>query len=121
MAKQAIRVKGDKELARAFKEMRREVLRELRPALRKIGEIVRQDAAARFASYDERSSAGYKVRVRLRGVAVEQSLKRTTGAHPQYGTLQMERALLPARDDKQAEVVASVETLVSVSASRNGF
>lgn len=121
MAAYRVRVKGATELERAFRQVRKEVLSELRPALRQIGELVRADAQARFQPYDTASAAGYKVRVRARGVAVEQSKKRTTGLRPDYGALQMRRALVPALDDKESEVLARVELLVNRSADRAGF
>jgi hypothetical protein len=123
MATAGIRVKGQKELEAAFMEVRREVLRELRPALREIGELVRAEAQSLFSVRPgwARSAAGYKVRVRQRGVAVEQSLKRTTGLHPNYGSLQMTRALEPALDDKTPEVMARIELLVDASARHAGF
>jgi hypothetical protein len=66
-------------------------------ALKKIGEPVRQDAARRLEPYSARSAAGYRVKVTTSSVKVQQSLRKTTGEHPEYGDLQMKRALLPAR------------------------
>lgn len=99
-----LRVKGYRELLRATSRASREVKREVRGALRAVGEVVRVEAAGRFSSVSPHSAAGYRVRVRQRGVAVEQSLRRTTGTRPDFGALQMREALLPAVEDTEHEV-----------------
>jgi hypothetical protein len=104
-----VQVKGWKELIKASRQIDPNTRRELRKAFREVGELVRSDAAARFSPIDARSAAGYKVRVRQRGVAVEQSIRKTTGRHPEYGAMQMRRALLPALDANEAETVHRVE------------
>ena len=65
--------------------------------------------AAERASIGLNLAAGYKVRVRQSGVAVQQSLRKTTGKRPDYGALQMRRALLPALDANEAETMQKVE------------
>ena len=102
-------VKGYKEFLRAAKDAGTATNHEVRAAFRRSGEIVRQDAATRLAKYSTVSAAGLKVRVRQRGVAVEQSLRKTTGFHPQYGSLQMRKSLLPALASKEPEVEAEFE------------
>ena len=94
---------------RAFQRADREQRLELRHALRDVGAIVQRDAVSRFSPVDARSAAGFKVRVRQKGVAVEQSLRKTTGRRPDYGSLQMRRALLPALASKQGEVEQELE------------
>src|SRR5262252_9640675 len=110
MAQQeTIVVKGWKELIRASRQAEPNTRRELRAAFREAGDLVRSDAAARFTPIDARSAAGYKVRIRQRGVAVEQSLRKTTGKRPDYGALQMRRALLPALTTNEAETEQRIE------------
>ncbi len=83
--------------------------REVRAALREAADPVRQDATRRFSVIDERSAAAYRVVVRQRGVAVESRLRKTTGKHPEYGALQMRKALLPALDDNERQIEHRVE------------
>ena len=64
------------------------------------------------------SAAGYRVYVRQRGVSVEQSLRKTTGEHPEFGTLQMEKALLPALYCNEDEVVRRLEDALDKVAAR---
>ena len=42
-------------------------------------------------------------------MSVEQRLRRTTGAHPQFGSLQMNEALAPALEENTDEVVQRFE------------
>ena len=94
---------------------------ELREGLKKAAEPVRQEAAALFQRYDARSAAGYRVAVRARGVSVEQSRRRTTGQHPEFGALQMRRALLPALASREEQVLRGVENVLDDLARDNGF
>jgi hypothetical protein len=91
-----LRIEGYTELMRALKHADREQRLEVRHTLRDVGAIVQRDAAQRFTPINSKSAAGYKVRVRQRGVAVEQSIRKTTGTHPEWGSLQMRKALIPA-------------------------
>jgi hypothetical protein len=91
-----LRVRGYSGFLAATARADRESKRYVRETFRQVGDVVRQEAAGRFASTDIRSAAGYRTRVRQRGIVVEQSLGRTTGTRPDFGALQMRRALLPA-------------------------
>src|SRR5262249_44928768 len=81
-----------------FDHVESKVDAELDEAIRKIGEKVRDDAQDRFSVVDLKSAAGYRVFVEAGAVKAEvgQSLGRVDGSHPEYGTLQMRIALLPA-------------------------
>lgn len=117
----AVRVKGLDELQRAFRQVNKGLAKELRKELREAGNIVRDDAGPRFAKYDAVSAAGYRTKVRQRGVSVEQTLGRTTGRRPDFGALQMRKALEPALDAKQGEVIDQLDGMVDRLASREGF
>lgn len=111
--RQAVRVEGLRELQRALRAADAELARELNRELRRAADIVAQDARGRFAQYDARSAAGFRGRVKGGGRAVaEQRRRRTTGQHPEYGALQMTRALLPALAAKRPQVERSVEQML---------
>jgi hypothetical protein len=75
-----------------------------------------------FSSIDAGSAAGFRTYVRAGArVSVEQSKRKTTGAHPEYGALQMREGLIPARESKLAEVELLVEGRVGGLLHRNGF
>jgi hypothetical protein len=102
-------VKGYREVMRAFDASIFNLGVYFRKELKRVGEIVRMDAAARFQPYDKRSAAGYRTYVTQMHVNVGQSIRATTHQHPEYGKLQMTKALLPALHAKQDEIEARFE------------
>jgi hypothetical protein len=110
--KETVVVHGYKELVKASALADKQLRKEMRDTFRAVGEPVRSQAAVRFATVDARSAAGYRTRVRQRGVIVEQSLRKTTGKHPEYGALQMRRALMPALADQEPETIRRFEEAV---------
>jgi hypothetical protein len=104
-----LRVEGYRQLMQALQLADKGSRKAVRDELRQAGELVRSDAVALFAPVDARSAAGYRTRVRQTGVVVEQSLRKTTGRHPEYGKLQMQRALLPSLQANEAATVREME------------
>jgi hypothetical protein len=109
MAKETLVVHGYRDLMRGLATADKESKRRIRSTFRAVGDTVRADATTRFASVDARSAAGYRTRVRQRGIVVEQSLTKTTGQHPEWGSRQMRQALLPALMENQDEMNESLE------------
>lgn len=103
-------------MLRACDRAGKETKREVRSTLRKVGDIVKVDAAERFREIDERSAAGFRTVVRQRGVSVEQSLRKTTGDRPSFGALQMRKALLPAVHEKEGEIEDEMEDAIDTVA-----
>jgi hypothetical protein len=103
---------GPRGFLKACDNAGKETKKQVRGTFRKVGDIVKVKAAARFESYDARSAAGYRTVVRQRGVSVEQSLRKTTGKRPDFGALQMSKALIPALDDKADEVGHAMEAAI---------
>lgn len=107
-----LRVTNLREFQRLMSKADKATKKELREIFRETGEAVREDAASRFSRIDANSASGYRVRVRQRGVSVEQSKRRTTGLHPQYGALQMRIALIPGLEAKRNETMRAFEKAV---------
>lgn len=103
---------------RAYQQADKDSRKELRVALKHVGETVQRDAVRLMSPINSRTAAGYKIRVRQRGVAVEQSLRKTTGAHPEWGSYQMRHALLPALMVNADEVERRVEHALDVVANQ---
>ena len=101
----AVYVRGFKELSKASLLADRALRSQQRNLFRKVGEPIRSEAAVLIAGKDRRSAAGLKIRVRQRGVIVEQSRRKTTGKHPEWGAWQMRHAFLPAQTDQQPETL----------------
>lgn len=98
------RVKGLREIQRAARLAGPAAELAVTNALRKTGEGVRDEWERRFSRVDANSAAGYRVRVRNKGVAVAQSKRKKTGKHPEYGALQMRYGMRVALDmDKEIE------------------
>lgn len=117
---QTLVVKGYRDFLRACSRADADTKRFVRSAFRDVGEIVRRDAAERLLRYSSVSAGGLKVRVRQRGVAVEQSLRKTTGKRPDYGALQMRKALLPALDEQGERVDEAMAAALGHVADRFG-
>ena len=109
MAKPTVRVKGYKEFVRAANKAEKSTKKVVHAKLREAADIVRQDAKQRFERYSVKSASGYRIRSRVGGVFVEQSLRKTTGSHPEWGRTQMVKALEPALDARSAQVERRLE------------
>jgi len=120
-----MRIKGAAELERAFLQLRKEVLSELRPALREIAEVVRDDAT--FPAQDQIRNIGpvwsqMRIGVTLRAVYVAPKARRRGGSpRPNLGGLLMDRALQPALDRNVENVMHRLDEVVSLSARKAGF
>ena len=122
MAVQTVRVKGLRELQRALKNVDDDMRKEIDVALREAAQKVAEDARSKFAGIDARSASGFRPRIRGFGrVVVEQRLRRTTGQHPEFGSLQMRRALIPALGENQEHVIDTLDHLLDTLGRRNGF
>jgi hypothetical protein len=104
-----VRILGYREFLRACDRAEKETKRYVRGSFREVGDIVRLDASAMLAPVSSRSAAGYRTRVRQRGVVVEQSLRKTTGQHPEWGAYQMRHALLPSMTRNEERVIGAMD------------
>jgi hypothetical protein len=111
-------VKGLGSVQRAFDDFAAEIAEVVPQALAQAGERVRQDAYERFSPISPDSAAGFKVRARKRGVVVAQGKRKRTGQRPDFGRLQMERALTPALRSNEREAIRLVQKVVD-EACRN--
>jgi hypothetical protein len=69
-----------------------------------------------------RTAEGFRTFVRAGAIVhLEQSLRKTTGLHPEWGALQMTKGLLPAREEKLDEVADRVELFVGALLHKHGF
>jgi len=102
--------------------MSKELSKDLDRELREIGDVVAQEARALFSDYDARSAMGFRSRTRGFGrVEVEQRRRKTTGQHPEFGSLQMRKALLPARARKRDEIYDRVDRMLGRLGGDYGF
>lgn len=121
MAGSTVHVRGLRELQRDCAKLSKALAKEVRDELRIVAEPVRVEAVSLLSPLSADSAAGYKVRVRARGVAVEQSRRRTTGRRPDWGARQMRDVLIPALDSKQSEVITGLDRMLGRLAGENGW
>jgi hypothetical protein len=107
-----VRIHGYREFLRACDRAGKETKKYVRGTFREVGEIVRLDASSLLADESARSAAGYRTYVRARGVNVEQSLRKTTGLHPEWGDYQMRHALVPSMAVNEERVVDEFEQAI---------
>lgn len=118
-----LQVEGLTSVLRGFHQADRDAKKLMYGELREIGNVVKRDAALFLSPVSSHSAAGFKTRVRQRGVAVEQSLRKTSGAHPEWGSYQMKHALLPAlmrREDDTERAMEQAMDKMAVNFNRGG-
>lgn len=125
MAENTIKVRGLRELQRDFRKMGGAVNAELKAGLREVAEVVRSDAQSRASSSIrnigprwERMRTGVTTRV-----VYVAPLARNRGGPPRANLagLLMDRALQPALDANEGEVVARVDMVLGRLGGENGF
>lgn len=118
----SVKVHGLKELQRALKRYGAEATREIDEALKDAGEDIRQRATMKMSMIDLGSALGFKAKTKGFGrVVVEQSKRKRTGLHPEFGALQMRRALIPARTEGFDTVVEKIDSLLGRLGGEEGF
>ena len=117
-----VRIHGLRELNSALKRYDRELQKELDASLLEAGLEISRIAAGKFSFYDAKSAMGFRPRMRGFGrLVVEQRYRKTTGFHPEFGSLQMQKALLPARSEGEPMLVAGLEHALDSLGRKEGF
>ena len=115
---ETVRVEGLRDFLRDTAKAEKETKKKVRDRLKEAGDVVREEASRLFAPVSAKTADGYRVRARVSGVHVEQSLRKTTGLRPDYGALQMRRALVPVliakEDDVQREMEKAADDLADI-------
>jgi hypothetical protein len=109
---ETLALEGYRDVMRALHRADKESLVRVRETVRHAGEAVQADARARVLARKpsaQKTAAGYKTRVRQSGIAVEQSLRKRSGLHPEWGAWQMRHALIPALVHNEDKTLALLE------------
>lgn len=135
----AVRQTGIDELVHALRGVDDDLLYTLNESMREVGDVVRDDARARFtAKFEERTSirsamsitrTAENFQTQARGivtgttvrVAVGQRLRKKSGKRPDWGGEQMVFGLIPARDAKLNEAADILEKGVYGLLHEHGF
>ena len=101
-------VHGYREFMIATQYADKDTKRAVRDELRQVGDIVKHDVQTYFSPISSKTAGGFRTRVRQRSVVVEQSVRKVTGDHPEYGALQM-RSLIRAQHTHEDDLVRELE------------
>lgn len=119
---ETVRVEGLREFLRATNKAEKDTKKKVRDRLKDAGDVVRAEASRLFAPVSAKTAGGYRVRARVTGVFVEQSLRKTTGKRGDYGSFQMRKALVPAliakADEVEREMEKAAEDLTEIVGGR---
>jgi hypothetical protein len=119
-----IEIKGQAELDRAFLQLRRQVLTEIKPRIVALAEFVRREAESQAVSGITNIGPRWermRIGVTIKGAYVAPKSHRSTGP-PRVNLFgELMDAMQSALDAKQEIVVAGMEELVTESSVASGF
>jgi hypothetical protein len=118
---ETIRVKGLRELTKAFRSLEAETWPALRKQLAESARPVAESAKAKISVYRGASLETIRPRATTRSVFVTQTKRKVTGLRPDYGGLQMRHGLIPALDENTERIVRDLENMLDRLARREGF
>ncbi len=116
---ETLRITGLKELIAVSDAAGKKTKKDVRDRLRKVAQPVLADAREKLHEYSPKSAARLGISVRRTGiVSVEQRLKKTTGRRPDFGPLQMRKALIPALEENTVRIEMEFEKALDDIADR---
>jgi hypothetical protein len=118
---ETIRVKGLRELTRAFRNLEDDTWPELRKQLKESAQPVAESARTKISQYRGASLGTIRPRVTTSSVFVTQTKRKVTGKRGDYGGLQMRTGLIPALDENTDRVVRDLEHMLDRLGRREGF
>lgn len=124
MAAAGGRLEGYTEVLARLKTLPAAQAKALRGTFREAGQKVADDGSRRILDLNPPqpvSAAGYRVSVRLRGVEIDQTMKRTTGLRSDWGATQMRYGLVPALEDNRDQVLADAKAALDAAAEAVGL
>jgi hypothetical protein len=116
-----VRVKGYREVTRALNRVDKGTRKALLDGLKKAAEPTAQDARSLLAKYSGLSTSTIQPRAVATGVYITQKRGKKTGTRPDFGSLQMQRGLLPAVYDHEDEFRDKVDDALGALIRREGF
>ena len=104
-----VKVKGYRECMRALNQVDKGTRKAMLDGLKKAAEPVSQDARSKLSKYNGLDTGSIQPRAVSNGVFITQKRGKKTGTRPDFGSLQMQRGLIPAAYDGQDLFVGRVE------------
>jgi hypothetical protein len=121
MPERPLQVTGLAEVIKSWRAFPDQAAAVLVETLKEGADEVRDDAANRLLPFSQKSAEGYRVKVRARGIDVEQTLGRTTGRRPDFGRFQMARTLGPALTDHETEIKTKTQAALDELAEKTNL
>jgi hypothetical protein len=115
-----VRVKGLREVQRAFRQVDKSLGQDFKNELKKAGEPVARSAAAKLTRW-QGASTNVKVHVLGKGVFVRQQKRKVTGLRGDFGKLQMQQAFIPALMENEDGIGRDVEQALDRFVRQAGF
>lgn len=116
-----VRVKGYRECLRALNQVDKETRKAMLDGLKKAAEPVSQDARQRLSKYHGLDTGSIQPRAVANGVYITQKHGKKTGTRPDFGSLQMQKGLIPAAYEGQDLFVRRVEDEFDDLVRKEGF
>lgn len=120
MAFTGVRIRGLREMQRAFRKLALEIGPELRGKLAQVVEPIAQSARAR-QRWVGASAGTIGPRVTVAGAAVTQRARKVTGQRPDYGALQMRESMIPALEEHGEDIEAAAGAAIDDLTREAGF
>ncbi len=117
----AVRIKGLREVDKAFRTMDKDAAKALRKALVEAARPVAETAQETLSRYRGASVKTIRPRASVRGAFVTQGAKKVTGKRGDFGTLQQRTVLEPALEANSDKVMEGAERAIDALSRRNGF
>ncbi len=117
----AVRIKGLREVDKAFRDMDKDAAKDLRKSLVEAARPVAETAQGLLSRYRGASVRTIRPRAVARGAFVTQGAKKTTGLRGDFGVLQMRQVMEPALEQNEAKVMEGAERAMDALSRRNGF
>lgn len=114
-------VKGYRETDRAFRKLSKELSGEFRQEMMEAAEPIAAEARGRLSRYSGASVATVHPVALAKGVVVRQDARKVTGKRPDFGSLQMRKALIPALSDNEEKVINGLERALDRLTNEAGF
>jgi len=116
-----IKIEGLKEFQRNMKNAEKDAQKEAREGLKEAAEPVLEDWRRQLAPIHLKSASKLRIRLRTGSVLIAQSLRSTTGEHPEFATLQIrqgESALLRHTAEVERIMEHQLEDVVDTANGR---
>lgn len=113
MPEPVARFQGYTQLIASLRSLPRAQEAMIREEFRAIGRVLATRWAEKIATLNPpgttRTVEGYRPYVRLRGLEVDQTVRKTTGLRPDWGKTQMVRGGIPVLEETEPEIVAGID------------